>query len=449
MSLKAIRQGAASAVNWVERKSGLDLDGDGDVGIKGSPTDVGPAEQSGAAASMTAARDGAADGAPYEDDVGIGAFDANQSSWLGEIGHVFDQPPAAASPPPAQAAAAMAGTAELDADGPRWYRTLSESPYRMAAQPFNQEEVVSTQTMTRWRSKGPSPERRRRAKRREGQRSPYEKYEPSSTAEELMQRARSHVAGNNESLRDVAVPPMQTTLQRKPWRHNMAPTAVAHGRRAGDATADAARAAPWQMMDVPPEQLSPATHMPSYRRAQADAAKRAAAEGKPRPMKALGPGPKGSAKPSRRPTRGSNVMVSNLLKGATKPGNPDTFRLTCLQNLTALMGGAGFVLEDPRRPRDAKKAAKITVSEEGTQPHNMEGALLDLMTDTEQKEIRDAARTAYIKFHEVWAAQEEQIIKRGEELKELKKVAQQQKKAAGGGGSGQMQSMGWVKALGT
>ena len=54
-----MRQGAASAVNWVERRSGLDLDGDGDVGIKGSPTDVGPAEQSGTAASM-GARDGAA-----------------------------------------------------------------------------------------------------------------------------------------------------------------------------------------------------------------------------------------------------------------------------------------------------------------------------------------------------------------------------------------------------
>ena len=96
-------------------------------------------------------------------------------------------------------------------------------------------------------------------------------------------------------------------------------------------------------------------------------------------------------------------MVANMLKGASKTGkhtrnpllamsrssligdviaaNPITFRITCIKNLTDLMGGKGFVLEDPRRPRDAAKAATMTFSSDATQPHAVEGVLLDLMTD--------------------------------------------------------------------
>ena len=118
-----------------------------------------------------------------------------------------------------------------------------------------------------------------------------------------------------------------------------------------------------------------------------------------------------------------------------------TFRITCLKNLADLMGGKGFVLEDPRRPRDAVKAAQMTFSSHATQPHAVEGALLELMTDDEEKPIRDAARTAYIKFHEVWAQQEDAIIKRGEELKKLKEQLQAQKANSEGA---QMKGLSWI-----
>lgn len=377
-------------------------------------------------------------------------FDGNKSSWLGEIGHVFDDPAAAAAedagfaPPPASTAA------EAE-DAPRWYRTLSESPYRMAAHPVKQEEVVSTGTLARWRGK-PSPERRRRAKdRARGEASPTPQYTPSSTQEDMLQRAREHVA-EIDSLRDAMVPPMQTTLQRKPWRNGMSvqhsASAVAHGRRSGEATTAAAAAAiPWQLSAADQSGPSPSAHMPSVRRAKAAAERAQAKAGSPTKLKPLGPGPKAAAKPTARPTRSSNVMVTNMLSGASKKflkngePNPMTFRITCLNNLASLMGGKGFVLEDPRRPRDAAKAAQMTFSSHATQPHVVEGALLELMTDDEEKPIRDAARTAYIKFHEVWAQQEDAIIKRGEELKELKEKLHAQKANADGA---QMKSLSWV-----
>ncbi len=375
------------------------------------------------------------------------AFDGNKSSWLGEIDHVFDDPVVPVDDVALPPASTAAGSESPDA--PRWYRTLSESPYRMAAHPVAQEEVVSTGTLARWRGQ-PSPERRRRARVRDRSRrehSPAPTYTPSATQDDMLARARSHVA-EIESLREAAMPPMQTTLQRKPWRNGMSTKStgtVAHGRRAGGASE-----APWQYSVADVSRPSPSAHMPSVRRAQAAAERRKSDS--PTKLKPVGPGPKAAAKPSARPTRSSNVMVANLLSGASKTHlktgepNPITFRITCLNNLASLMGGKGFVLEDPRRPRDAAKAAQMTFSSHATQPHAVEGALLQLMTDDEDKPIRDAARTAYIKFHEVWAQQEDAIIKRGEELKQLKEKLHAQKANVEGA---QMKSLSWVTNWGT
>lgn len=371
------------------------------------------------------------------------AFDGNKSSWLGEINHVFDEPVASVesgepTPPPVNFA-----PAPEDPDAPRWYRTLSESPYRMGAHPVAQDEVVSTGTLARWRGK-PSPERRRRARDRDrdrsrGKQSPTTTYTPSSTQENMLERARAHVA-EIETLREATMPPLQTTLQRKPWRNGMSTKPIAHGRRAGDASGE-----PWELSVVHSAQPSPSAHMPSVRRAQAAAERRK--NESPAKLKPVGPGPKAAAKPSARPTRSSNVMVTNLLRGASKTQlksgepNPTTFRIACLKNLASLMGGKGFVLEDPRRPRDAAQTAHVTFSSHATQPHVVEGTLLQLMTDDEEKSVRDAARTAYIKFHEVWAQQEDAIIKRGEELKDLKEKLQAQKANLPGG---QLKRLSWV-----
>eukprot|EP01047_Picozoa_sp_COSAG01_P083820 COSAG01_NODE_17707_length_1130_cov_1.091174_1_plen_263_part_10 len=256
------------------------------------------------------------------------AFDGNKSNWLGEIDHVFDDPVA----PIESAGAARPETeAEAATDAPRWHRTLSESPYRMAAHPMAQEEVVSADTLARWRGQ-PSPDRRRRARARErsrGEVSPAPQYSPSSSPDDMLRRARNHVA-EIESLRAVGVSPMQTTLQRKPWRNGMSTKpskgAVAHGRRA-TGVADA----PYSVADH--SQPSPSAHMPSVRRAQAATERRNADS--PTKLKPLGPGPKAAAKPSARPTRSSNVMVTNMLSGASKSHlktgepNPIAFRIAC------------------------------------------------------------------------------------------------------------------------
>ena len=365
-------------------------------------------------------------------------FDANTSQqWLGEIGHVFDDPVEADSGflPPAQS---TAGDLEGDSS-PQWYRTLSESPYRMGAHPLSQEEVVvGTGTTAGWKHKkgGPSPERRRK-----GRRSPVKgaqggaaaEYTPSSTPEDMLQRAREHVYGI-QTLADMKASPFQTTLQRKPWRNNMSKqiSPIRNGRRAGESTAAAAAVAvPWQMSVAEKVVVAGEVRLSPVKVSSPS-------KGRVKPLQA---GPKGQAKPTPRPTRSSNVMVASMLKGASKTANPINFRVTCIKNLTDLMGGKGFVLEDPRRPRDAAKAAQMTFSSGATQPHAVEGVLLALMEDEEEKGISDAARTAYIKFHEVWATQEDAILRRGEELKKLKAEMQAKKRQEDGA---QMKSMSWL-----